>query len=167
MAGTSTRHARVVPLHDVGRARHALAGFEHHLIRCKLSANTVTAYRRQATAYVDWLGQDGTDHSDAFTDTIGAEAAVTTWRRRLLRSGASPAAVNQALAAITLLYEHGAALRIQVKRARVPRPGEPEALNTAQQNRLERAAARRGDRDAAIIAVLLYTGARAAECAGL
>lgn len=75
--------------------------------------------------------------------------------------------MNQALAAITLLYEHGAALRIQIKRARVARPGEPNALNTTQQNRLERTAARRGDRDAAIIAVLLYTGARAAECADL
>jgi integrase len=83
---------------------------------------------------------------------------------------ASPAAVNQALAAVSLLYEHGAGLRVQVKRARVPRPGEPDALTPAQQGAVERAATRHGERDerdAAIVAVLLYAGARVAECARL
>jgi len=167
VTSTPARQGKVVPLHADHHARDALKEVEHYLDRCKLSTNTIAAYRRQATAYVDWVSQDGTEHQDAFTDVIGAEAAVTAWRRVLLRNGASPATVNQALAAITLLYEHGAALRIQIKRARVARPGEPNALNTTQQNRLERTAARRGDRDAAIIAVLLYTGARAAECADL
>jgi integrase len=68
---------------------------------------------------------------------------------------------------VTLLYEHGPQLRITVKRVRVERPGEPDALTPAQQGALERAADRRGRRDAAITAVLLYTGARAEECAGL
>lgn len=54
------------------------------------------------------------------------------------------------------MYEHGAGLRIQVKRARVPRPGEPDALTGKQQGAVEQAATRRGARDAAIIAVLLY-----------
>jgi len=51
--------------------------------------------------------------------------------------------------------------------ARVPRPGEPNALDAKEQNRVERSATRRGERDAAIIAVLLYAGARAQECARL
>ena len=167
MASAAGRRTRAVPLRDQGRARDALAAFEHYLDRCKLAVNTITAYRRQAAAYVDWLDDPGGGHADAFTDVIGAEAAVTAWRRHLLRAGSSAATVNQGLAAVTLLYEHGASLRIQVKRARVPRPGEPDALDPSQQNRLERAAARRGDRDAAIIAILLYAGARAAECAAL
>ena len=49
----------------------------------------------------------------------------------------------------------------------MPRPGEPDALTSAQHNKLERAADRHGPRDAAIIAVLLYTGARVEECAQL
>jgi integrase len=163
--------APVVALHgDAGTtaaAERALAAIERYLGRCKLAPNTVTAYRRQCAAYVTWLGGHAADHPDAFTDVVGAEAAVTRWRRHLLQRKASPSSVNQALAAVTLLYEHGPQLRIAVKRARVKRPGEPDALTSTQQGAVERAADRRGRRDAAIIAVLLYTGARAEECARL
>ncbi|HKT03480.1 MAG TPA: tyrosine-type recombinase/integrase [Rugosimonospora sp.] len=148
-------------------AEGARVAVEGYLDRCKLAANTVRAYRRQCRAYVDWLGQHAGEHPDAFVDLVGAEAAVTAWRRHLLTAKASPAAVNQALAAVSLLYEHGAGLRVQVKRARVPRPGEPDALTPAQQGAVERAATRRGERDAAIVAVLLYAGARVEECARL
>lgn len=79
---------------------------------------------------------------------------------------AAPATINQALAAVTLLYAQ-AGLRIDVKRARVPKPGEPDALTPAEQGAVERASLRRGARDAAILAVLLYSGAREEECARL
>jgi site-specific recombinase XerD len=148
-------------------AEQAHAALTRYLDRCGLAANTVRAYRRQAAAYVAWLAAHAADHPDAFTDVVGAEAAVTRWRRHLLQRKASPASVNQALAAVTLLYEHGVQLRIAVKRARVERPGEPDALTPAQQGAVERTADRRGHRDAAIIAVLLYTGARAEECTRL
>ncbi|GAA2669903.1 tyrosine-type recombinase/integrase [Nonomuraea recticatena] len=89
---------------------------------------------------------------------------MTAWRRHLLREQkASPSTVNQARAAITLMYEHAAQLRIKVKTATVPRPGEPDALTPQQQGALERAAVRRGARDAAIIFLLLHSGARAEE----
>lgn len=106
-------------------------------------------------------------HPDAFVDQVGAEAAVTAWRRHLIATKASPSTVNQALAAVDLLYEVGAGLRLKVKRVRVPRPGEPDALTPKEQGAVERAADRRGVRDAAIVTVLLYTGARAQECARL
>ncbi|WP_406314574.1 tyrosine-type recombinase/integrase [Streptosporangium sp. NBC_01639] len=64
---------------------------------------------------------------------------------------------------MTLLYEHGPGLRLAIKRARVPKPGAPEALTRAQENAVRRAADRRGPRDAALIAVLLGAGARAEE----
>jgi len=60
-----------------------------------------------------------------------------------------------------------AGIRIAVKRARIPRPGEPDALTPEQEGAVRRAALRRGSRDAAIIAVLLDTGARVEECARL
>ncbi|MFC7585693.1 hypothetical protein ACFQYP_19570 [Nonomuraea antimicrobica] len=52
--------AEVVALHpgagDVAAAAdRALSTLHHHLDRCKLSANTVKAYKRQAAAYVRWL----------------------------------------------------------------------------------------------------------------
>src|SRR6266536_3101159 len=169
--GRAAVTADVVPLRadpEVAQAAElASTALTRHLDRCGLAANTIRAYRRQAAAYVAWLAANAADHPDAFADTVGAEAAVTRWRRHLLQRKASPASVNQALAAVTLLYEHGSRLRITVKRARVERPGEPDALTPAQQGTLERAADRRGRRDAAIIAVLLYTGARVEECAGL
>ncbi|PZS32923.1 MAG: hypothetical protein DLM58_08880 [Pseudonocardiales bacterium] len=169
-ASRAGRTATVVPLRGAEvtvAAGPALTAISRYLERCKLAPNTVTSYRRQAAAYVAWLQKRTGDHADAFTDLVGAEAAVTAWRRELLRAKASPSTVNQALAAVTLLYEHGAALRIHIKRVRVPRPGEPDALDAKEQNRVERSAARRGERDAAIIAVLLYAGARAEECARL
>lgn len=153
------------PAEDVAAAAaRALDAAHRHLDRCALAANTVKAYRRQTAAYTAWLTSRADRHPDAFADTVGADAAVTAWRRHLIEHRASAPTVNQALAAVTLLYEL-AGLRVTVKRARVPRPGEPDALTPAQQGALERAAARRGARDAAIVAVLLYAGAREEECA--
>jgi hypothetical protein len=136
--------AEVVRLHGAGpteaahaakRAHTALTGF---LDRCGLAANTVRAYRRQAAAYRAWLAEHTGEHPDAFADAVGAEAAVTAWRRHLLRRKASPATVNQALAAVTLLYEHGPQLRIAIKRARVERPSEPDALTPPSRARASR-----------------------------
>ena len=162
--------APVVPLRPAGGAAAAgtgsLAVLGRHLDRCKLAARTVRAYKRQASAYVTWLAANADDHRDAFADLVGAEGAVTAWKRELLSGRASAATVNQALAAVTLMYEQ-AELRISVKRVRIPRPGEPDALTRSQEASLRRAAARRGPRDSAIIAVLLDTGARVEECARL
>lgn len=168
MARTAT--ATVVPLRPDGPTAtvdRALAALGRHLDRCALAANTTKAYRARVDAYATWLGQHAREHPDAFLDQVGAEAAVTAWRRHLIATKASPSTVNQALAAVTLLYEVGIGLRLKVKRARVPRPGEPDALTPKEQGTVQRAADRRGLRDAAIIAVLLYTGARAEECARL
>jgi len=162
--------APVVPLRPAGdspaAAREALAAVSRHLDRCKLAARTVRAYKRQSAAYADWLAAHAADHGDAFTDLVGAEGAVTAWKRDLITARSSPATVNQALAAVTLMYQQ-TGLRIAVKRVRIPRPGEPDALTRQQEAALRRAAARRGPRDAAIIAVLLDTGARVEECARL
>lgn len=75
--------------------------------------------------------------------------------------------MNQALAAVELLYTQGPAIRTGVARARVTRPGEPDAFTDAQAAAVGRAADRRGARDAAIIALLRYTGARVEEAARL
>lgn len=160
--------ARVLPLRNDASsvedaAADARAALERHLDRCALATRTVTAYRRQADAYVSWLGEHAGDHADAFVDVVGAEGAVTAWKRHLLHRRLAASTVNQALAAVTLLYEL-AGLRIAVKRVRVPAAGEPDALTTKQQAAVERAADRRGPRDAAIVSLLLYAGPRVEEC---
>ena len=162
--------APVVPLRpadDVGAVAHeALGVVSRHLDRCKLSARTVRAYKRQSAAYAAWLAANVGAYGDAFADVVGAEGAVTAWKRDMLAARASASTVNQALAAVTLMYEQ-AGLRIAVRRVRIPRPGEPDALTRQQEAAVRRAAVRRGPRDAAIIGVLLDTGARVEECARL
>lgn len=148
-------------------AAGAVSALDRHLDRCMLSAHTVKAYRRQARAFVDWLGQHIAEHDDAFHDTVGAEAAVTGWRWFLLHAGRSAATVNQALSAVSLLFQVGANLKIAVKMVTMPPLGQPQAFDKAQQAAIERESIRRGPRDAAIVAILLYTGLRAEECAGL
>lgn len=158
--------APVIPLRiDQTTAADALAALDRHLGRCKLADNTAAAYRRQARAYVEWLS--GRPHPDAFADDIGAEGAVTAWRRELLAGGAKPSSVNQALAAVSLMYEKGCRIRIKVKRARVGRAGAPKALTRAEEAALRRAAKRRGTRDAAIVELMLGCGARVEEAARL
>jgi hypothetical protein len=102
--------APVVPLrpgqHDpLAAAEVALSAVHRHLDRCKLAPNTVKAYKRQARAYLAWLTEHAADHPDAVADVVGAEAAVTAWRRHLITGRAKPATVNQALAAVTLMYD--------------------------------------------------------------
>jgi integrase len=160
----------VVPLRPAAgvteAAEAALTAVHRHLDRCKLSAGTVRAYKRQAAAYADWLAGHADAHGDAFADLVGAEGAVTAWKRHMITARSSPSTVNQALAAVTLMYQQ-AGIRIAIKRVRVPRPGEPDALTPQQEGGVRRAARRRGVGDAAIIAVLLDAGARAGECARL
>ncbi|WP_329429477.1 hypothetical protein OG339_12785 [Streptosporangium sp. NBC_01495] len=62
-------------------AEMALAAFGTHLDRYALAKNTVTAYRRQVLAYREWLLARAAEHADAFVDLVGAEVAVTAWRR--------------------------------------------------------------------------------------
>jgi integrase len=152
---------------DATTAADALAALERALApgRAPVSARTVAEYRRQAAAYVAWPGL--ADHPDAFVDTVGAEAAATAWRRHLLlERKLSPSSVNQGLAAVTLMYEL-CRIRIKVKRARVPKPGQPDALTSTEEGALQRAADRRGVRDSAVVALLLGSGARVEECARL
>ncbi len=71
----------IVPLHPAAdvtvAAGSALTAVHRHLDRCKLSANTVKAYKRRTAAYVAWLTGRSAHHDDAFADLVGAEGAVT------------------------------------------------------------------------------------------
>ena len=100
---------QVVPLRPEGggaqAAAEALAALGRHLDRCKLAARTVRAYKRQSAAYAAWLAANAGAHGDAFADLVGAEGAVTAWKRDMLAARARASTVNQALAAVTLMYE--------------------------------------------------------------
>ncbi|MFF4414487.1 hypothetical protein ACFYY8_18325 [Streptosporangium sp. NPDC001559] len=146
-------------------ARDALAAMHRHFDRYKLSANTAKAYKRQTSAYTAWMIAHADDHDDAFADVVGAEATLTAWRRHLTGTRVArldqpgPGRRNPAVRPTR------AAHRGQARPH--PKPGESDALTRTEQGRVERAAARRGVRDRAIVATLLYAGTRAEECARL
>lgn len=143
---------------------HVLDAFLGHLERRQqLAANTRAAYGRQAHLYVNWQIEHVGLAPEAFQDVIGAEAAVTNWKRDLLAKGAAPASINQGLAAVTMLYQVVLDFAINVTRVNLPRPGEPSALTESQEEALRDAADRSSVRNAAIIFMLLETGARKAE----
>lgn len=82
--------ATVPPRADTAAAAdQALATVSRYVDRCKLAPNTVKSYRRQCAAYMTWLEMRTGDHADAFTDVVGAEAAVTAWQRHMLRTDKS------------------------------------------------------------------------------
>ncbi len=108
--------------------------------------------RARAGAYALCLAEHASTHPDVFVDQVGAEAAVTAWRRHFIATKASPSTVNQALAAVDLLYEVGAGLRLKVDRARVPRPRR--ALTRSHGRSRGRSS---GPPTAAMVPVLLYT----------
>lgn len=145
----------------------ALDRASQDLARSRLTANSRRAYHYHMGAYAAWLLRNARTHPDAFRDRIGAEGAVTAWKRHLLDQRHATSTIRVALSAVRVLYQSGAGLQITVKAPRQAKPGEPPALTKAEAGALERAADRSTPRNAAIIAVLLYTGARVEECARL
>ncbi|WP_329058066.1 tyrosine-type recombinase/integrase [Amycolatopsis sp. NBC_01480] len=148
-------------------ANHAAGAMGRYLDSCGFAVNTVRAYKGQVAAYVQWVTANEANHSAAFSDVGGAEAAVASWRAYLVESGTAPSSINQALIAATLLYERGAGLRIQVERVPRKQPADVHPLSLMQQRNVDRASVRSGVRNAAIVAVLLYAGATPEECVRL
>ena len=120
-------------------AASTLAVMSRHLDRCKLAARTVRAYKRQAAAYAAWLAASADAHGDAFADLVGAEGAVTAWKRDMLAARASAATVNQALAAVTLMYEQAG---LSDRRQAGPHPQARRARRAHPASRRPRSAAR-------------------------
>jgi integrase/recombinase XerC len=135
--------------------------------RSRLAGNSQRAYVYHMAAYATWLMRNARLHPDAFGDRIGAEGAVTAWKRHLIEQRHATSTVRVALSAVRVLYQAGANIQVTVKAPRQTKPGEPPALDRGQAGAVERAADRSGPRNAAIIAVLLYAGARVEECARL
>lgn len=166
--------AQVLQLHP-DRPRltlaQALDAFESHLEEAELRPNTQDAYRHAVRKYAAFLERfPGAEQ--AFEDKSGAEHAVREWRDEQLevrRFAAST--VNLSLAAIKLLYQAAMFIDIKVKSPKVPRPGAPKALDRKDEARLRHLVdklAESGEwkdvRNAALIYLLLDTGARIDEC---
>lgn len=152
----------------------AVAEFQAFLSRSKLSRHTKLAYDCQARNYVKWLDSpDGAEHADAFGDKIGAEYAVTAWKRWRLEQRHAVRSIRQAISAVILMYDVVFRLKVEVRQLRPPKKVAPDSLSAAEVLRLKKAADREaernwiGVRDAAMIFLMLETGGRLEEISKL
>lgn len=124
------------------------------------AANTVSAYRSDLTAYLEWVGDV----------RLVTEETVQDYVRRLTEQGRAPASVRRALVAIRALHRYlGVDTVAAVGVPDVP-PSVPDVLADEEVDRLLRAAD--GDavldrRDHAMVAVLVGGGLRISELVGL
>lgn len=134
------------------------------------SANTVAAYERDLTGYVDWLDERGCTIADVSArDLVDLVAA----RRG---AGFAPSTVARQLAAIRMLHRYLAAERIrpddptaELDGVKVP-AGLPKPLTEAEVTALLDAVVGDGPierRDRALLELLYATGARISEVVGL
>ena len=134
------------------------------------SVNTITAYRRDLSAYCTWLTEQGRGLDDV--DSVDLDAYVGRLRGR----GLAPASVKRALVAIRSLHRFRAEEGLApldpgagVETPRVP-ASLPKALTEAEVASLLAVVV--GDdpvvrRDRALIELLYGTGARISEACGL
>jgi len=154
-----------------------VGGFLDHLVVERgLSANTVSAYRRDLTRYCDWLAGRGIEAPDEVhaADVAGYQLALASGEggRRPL----SPASVARAIVAVRAMHAFAASEHLAPDNPAVeispPSPGKrlPKALSIDEVRRLLDAVDRttsEGLRDAALLEVLYGTGARISEAVGL
>ena len=93
---------------------------------------------------MQWVAANGADYPAVFSDVGGAETAVAAWRACLVKSGTAPSSINQALIAVSLLYERGTRLRIQVERVPRKPPAGVQPLSLIQQREVDCASVRSG-----------------------
>src|SRR3954451_13518364 len=138
------------------------------LDRQALAARTRSAYRRWVAELLEHL--DAEDELDAFLAPAGDDdrrAVLADWRRRLVDRRLAPPTVNLALAAATSLLDSRALPAPAVRRVELD-PSEPRALSREQLRALQRETDRLGSsRDRAIVQLLMFTGIRIGELAGL
>ena len=148
-----------------------IASFEDYLRERDRGEKTRAAYIGDLKRFIDWF--------EGSSGHLFGPAAVTTldlaeYRGWLQRSGKKPASVNRALAAIRAFFDYARDAGLveaspAVKLRRVgEEPRAPRSLDRRQQQALARAVQKYGSlRDQAVITLLLHTGLRVSELAGL
>lgn len=134
------------------------------------AANTLAAYRRDLRSYCRHLTEHGCDVLTADPDAVAAHI------RTLRSTGAAPASVARAIAAIRMLHRHLATEQVRsddpttrIEGVRVP-SGIPKPLSEVDVVRLIESTGdgtALGLRDRAILELMYATGARVGEIAGL
>lgn len=157
----------------------ALAALDPALLAGQLMPSSITAYRREWRAYTTWCNGAGLPALAASSLARYRAALANTTRK-------SPATINRSLAAIKRLVQEGAGqgyldadtagqfagvagVKVKALRDRT-RPGARTRISAADMRRLCSApdlSTPRGQRDAALLALLASSGVRISEAVGL
>ena len=145
-----------------------LVGYERWLETQPLAVSTRRAYRGNARRFVEFLAGWPGEGGNPLMDAHARDYAVRDFKsylktvRRL-----KPASVNLALAGVDHFYRFLGAGRPDVRREELAQAA-PRALSPEQLQRFMRAVERcQSPRDRAIALLLINTGLRIGECAGL
>jgi site-specific recombinase XerC len=140
------------------------------LARQSLAPRTRQEYRRWVRLFCAWLG-DGADEralgADPLVDLAARDYAARDFKRFLKSERALGAAsVNLGLAAVDHFYRHLGVGRANVRRESLPQSA-PRALSGEDQRLLLRAAERAGERDRALVVLMVFAGLRIGETVAL
>ncbi len=147
-----------------------LTRFENHLLARGLSAGTVSVYLGHLRRFFSWL--EGT-YGEADVKAV-TPLDVADYRRCLKEKNRKPAAVNNALAAVSSFFAWAKAAGLAeadptegAKRVPEQKPA-PKWLDRRELGALVRAVQKHGSKkDQALIALLLHTGLRISEAVSL
>lgn len=143
-----------------------MQSYSDYLNRLPISHHTRRNYRLRVKQYLSWLHDSG-DASKALTSAVDRDFAIRDYRAHLLLSGAKPATVNAALAAIDNFYTSLGLGAAKVKRQELPNAA-PKALEGEELKRVLKAIARcESSRNKTIALLMLHTGLRISEIASL
>lgn len=163
---------RITSHGEAAAPNHEYVGsFEAYLRAQDRGEKTVAAYTGDLRRFINWFeGSSGQVFSPAAVTTLD----LAEYRGWLQRVGQKPASVNRALAAIRAFFQYAREVGlVEANPATNLRRAEeqlaaPRSLDRRQQQALVRAVQKYGSlRDQAIIILLLHTGLRVSELAGL
>lgn len=159
------------------KTHRELNGYLNHLwIERGLADNTVKAYQRDLTRYVDWLAERGIQSLDEVTPADIAEYEKSLNVPSEDREALAPASVARAVVSIRSLHQfaadEGLTAGNPAQSVTVPKVGQrlPKALSISAVTKLIDSIDRTtiyGLRDAALIELLYGTGARVSEIVSL
>lgn len=135
------------------------------------SVHTIRAYLRVIGTFIAWYEHE---RHEVFAPTSLTAIDLIAYRQQLQRQQRAAASINQQVAALrafaSWLQEAGYRSdnpAARFKMVETQSPHAPKSLQPTEIHALLRAAQQQGERDYAIVQVLLQTGMRLSECAAL
>ena len=148
--------------------REAAEAYSRWVRRTGLSDRTMETYSGHTLRFVEWLESKGGEYNAAIGDPYERDYAVRDYRRELLTVQClAPRTVAQHISALGSFYDWIGLGRAEGVGVDLPDPDRTGIESEADRRAVLRAAQRRGERDYAIIGLMMFAGPRVDEVARL